>query len=881
MKSSIRLHSNAGRRIARKAALVYALLSLFAAPAARAGFRGFTPSTSENGHDPVDGVVIGRSIVRILPLRPGDEIHVDGRLDDDAWLRFEAVGGFREWNPDRGALPSGETIFKVSFDNEALYIALACLEKDPAKITGNLCRRDHLADTDFISVYIDPYHDRRTGYNFRVNPCGVQQDGCIYNDGDADDDWNAVWQAETHRDGDGWYAEMRIPFASIPYRPETSTWGFQVHRYTHISGEESAWVVWSREQAGFVSRFGEIAGLSELPSRRRLELLPYVVTRITDPAVPGPEEIDQYYNIGFDLRYNIAPNLVANATVQPDFGQVEADPALLNLTPFETFYAEKRPFFIEGNHYYAHPTFQLFYSRRIGTGERNSRIRYAGKLTGKTPGGITIAALAASTDVADPSPAYNIFRGGERSSKYAVCRLGKEFNEGRQRFHVMQTAVLRSASRDIWGDFASREAYTSGIDFEALFRDRSWGLTGSAVFSAIDHEASLSSADGEPANVYGSGGQLAVRRQGGRLQGSAWGRWKTGSLDLNDVGYLAAPDEINSGIWLGYDYTPDGTSHLLNRSILNFNYWRQWYHEDRAGYDLHSGDPVWSYNRGHRAISGSNINGWIHFRNFWELWYMGSYRPEGSNRWETRDRVILIDGGEAKIPGGGPLISEPARWGVQLGASSDGRRPLIGSVEGQYFRDASGNSLALLETGMRWNQSSAMRHSITVGYSRSDDDTQHIANFENLNGGVGGVSYVFGRLHRKTLDVTLRTSLLFSRNQSLEVYAQPYLTVGDFRGARELIMPDSYELEKYDRPGFDYDAHDFSYAALNMNMVYRWEFRPGSTLYLVWTHSRSSYAERGGFTDSRSFPGGLSPGDWFENEPENVFLVKLNYWLPL
>ncbi len=151
----------------------------------------------------------------------------------------------------------------------------------------------------------------------------------------------------------------------------------------------------------------------------------------------------------------------------------------------------------------------------------------------------------------------------------------------------------------------------------------------------------------------------------------------------------------------------------------------------------------------------------------------------------------------------------------------------------------------------------------------------------NGAGGIGGVSYVFGRLQRETLDITMRTSLLFSRSQSLEVYAQPYLTVGDFREARELAKPDSYELVTYDQPGFGYDAYDFSYAALNMNVVYRWEFRPGSTLYLVWTHSRSAYAERGGFANSRPFPEELSPGDWFGSEPENVFLVKLNYWLPL
>jgi len=265
---------------------------------------------------------------------------------------------------------SEQTAFKVAFDQDAIYFAVACMENDPSRITKSLSRRDSFSNSDLVSIYIDPYHDRTTGYNFRVNPLGVQQDSYIFNDGDRDDDWNAVWEAEATVDDEGWYAEFRIPFSAIRYRPSTSTWGLQIYRYMHGRGEDTAWITWDRETPGFVSRFGQITGLHDVPAPRQLEITPYAVVSATDPSVTGKEEIDNFENFGADVKYGVTADLTLNATVQPDFGQVEADPAVLNLSPYETQFQEKRPFFIEGNRFFQHRGFNMFYSRRRCDRER-------------------------------------------------------------------------------------------------------------------------------------------------------------------------------------------------------------------------------------------------------------------------------------------------------------------------------------------------------------------------------------------------------------------------------------------------------------------------------------------------------------------------------
>ncbi len=802
----------------------------------------------------------------------GQGIRLDGKLDDPVWERAEAATGFRMWSPDRGAEAAQQTVFKVAYDSDAIYFGISCHEDNAEDVHSALSRRDDYNKSDIVAFYLDPYHDLSTGYSFKVNPHGVQMDVYVYDDGNMDTDWDAVWTAETDRNADGWTAELRIPFSSIRYRPgEEMTWGLQVYRFMHRLGQDTSWVIWDRDTRGFVSRFGTLTGLSNVSAPRQLELLPYAVQRTLDPVVqpsaerggiledgadpvdPVDDALDGFQNVGLDLKYGVTANLTLNATVQPDFGQVEADPSELNLSPFETWFEEKRPFFIEGNRFFEHRGFNLFYSRRIGTGSENSRIRYAAKLTGKTAGNISLAALAASTDLTGSGQAHNLFKSGRDLTNYFVTRVGKDFKDGNHSVNAMQTAVLRS------GD--SHDAYTSGVDFDLNFHDRDYNVSGSLVGSTLDFS-------GDESSYTGTGGSLSLGRFGGTIRGEVYGRWEGNQLYLNDLGYLQAPDEISSGGWIGWRYDPENEETFLSNGNLNVNVYRSWLYSGRSAVDS-TGAPLWSYSAGHPQGGGGNINGWFQTRGFWETWFGASYNQEGSSRWVTR---------------GGPLMTTPWSYDWWVGGNTDWRKPIVFNLGIDGYQDDAGSSNLSMEAHVNWTVNSAVSTGFKIEYDDGHDDSQWIwqGPFENSGGGIDGLSYVFGELDTDQLEFVIRTNLLFSRTMSLELYAQPFIVTGDFKNASELMTPDSYDLRSYAADDFDTDDYDFTQASMNLNMVYRWEYRPGSTFYVVWKHNRWTGRERMDVPgDPLAFETNIDTSMLFQNEPENILLIKMSYWFSL
>jgi len=453
-------------------------------------------------------------------------------------------------------------------------------------------------------------------------------------------------------------------------------------------------------------------------------------------------------------------------------------------------------------------------------------------------------------------------------SRYYVARLGKEIDGGRQRFTVMQTAVMTTARRDLFGDFASREAYSTGVDFDLNSKNREYNMQGSFVGSILDPETVTGdpSVTGKP--IYGTGGALDIRRRGGRIQGGLSGRWESPRLNINDIGFLESPDEIFTSAYVYYPLSPKGTSKIINRGELNLNANRSWMYDARAGLDVSNGATAWSYGAGHPQYSHIELSTWNQFKNFREGWIGLAYNGEGTHRYETR---------------GGPLIREPHTYGGWAGGSTDSRKTLVGILEGSLFYDTAKNISVETDLTMRWNQSSAINHEISLGYETRIDDTQWLDSPTGgphpVGVGIGGVSYVFGDINQKTADVTLRSNILFSRNQSLEIYAQPFITVGNYSRVRELIRADSYDLYPYSF----YEARDFdfSYAAVNFNLVYRWEYRPGSTFYLVWTQSREEYDERQYMPSGSQFNNKIGGGHLFGNEPENRVLAKVTYWIAI
>jgi hypothetical protein len=844
--------------------------------ASACSFSSFDPTNGNAGFsDASDGRVTDVPYVEACKLADGELIALDGRLDDAVWSRAQAATGFHVWDPTRGADASEQTVFKIVYDDEALYVGVACLETDPSNISSQLCRRDNMIGSDQIGFYIDSLHDHTTAYNFGVNPDGVQRDRYVYGDGNMDSSWDAVWSAETHVDERGWYAEMRIPFSCVRYsNGGDMTWGCNLYRYMHSKGEDTSWVTWDHEVSGFVSRFGEIRGIRGVKPRRQLELLPYVVHRSTDPAAVGEEdELDNFGNFGLDVKYGMTSDLTLNATFQPDFGQVEADPALLNLSPFETYYAEKRPFFVEGSQYYEHQAFNVFYSRRIGTGEENSRIRAAGKLTGKTPSGISVATLYALTDITEEGQAHNAFKSGEQTTQFMVGRFGKEFNEGAQRFNVMQTAVLKPDDRDAYGDYATRDAYTTGADFNVGFADRSYSFDGSFVGSIVESKESEEDPELRRATVYGTGGWLGCIKRSGTVNASISGSWQTDKLDLNDAGFLHSNDEVSVNGWVGYQHESTEDSPLIRRGDFNASFWRNWLYAGNAGYDIDTGDEVWSYGAGHPTSIGGETSGWMQFDSFWTAWYGVGADPYCSNKYLTR----TYDGER------GPLMHTPGGvWGW-WGVRTDGRGDFVFELNGNFNRNDAGGTTDRFGIEVDWTPTTRIGLSLDAGYNITHAMAQYIGNFASPGEGIGGVSYVFAELDRELVDVTVRADVLFSRNLSLQLYAQPYLTVGEYSNSKRLAEPDSYEFEDPNGiPDFDpatIGDYDFEYASVNVNAVLRWEYRPGSTLYVVWKQGRSSYYD--GFGSGPDFRPELSAAEMFDSEPENTFLVKLAYWLPL
>jgi hypothetical protein len=771
-------------------------------------------------------------------------------------------------------------VFKVAYDADAIYFAMACYEEDTSQITSYLSRRDQIQASDLVSIYIDPYHDRTTGYNFRVNPDGVMEDHYIFDNGNRDRDWNAVWEAEVHHDEDGWYVEIRVPFSQIRFKPaENMTWGLQAYRWLHGRGEDTGWVYWERNVSGFVSRWGYLTGLRGVANPRKLEVLPYVVTKHVDPAAAGDEDKwENSQNFGADFKYGVTSNLTLNATFQPDFGQVEADPALLNLSPFETFYQEKRPFFIEGARFFQHPHFNLFYSRRIGTGDPNSRIRGAAKLTGKIGGDFSVAVLAAATDIGLDGRVHNPFMSGTQKAGYGLVRVGKEFAEGNHRVNVMGTAVTRDKESFAAADERfQRNGYSGGFDFEMNFRDRMYQVRGAAVGTLVDPFTDHFDPALTPGARYGTGGHLNLRKAGGVWRGTLQGRWEADKLDPNDMGFLSAPDEKHLYGNISYHYNRDGAGGVWNNFLSELEGQRSWLYAGGAGNDIETGAEVWRYERSHRQTSGIHFYSRAEHQSFHQGYIFVGRSFTGTSKYETRD----FEGQR------GPLMTQPAWTAAEVGFTSDWRKPLSLYLELEYNWGEARQDLEVAAS-LRWNQSEHFSHWIGFEVGHYRNDAQWVGNYRSADStpavpGIGGVDYVFGELDQRIWDITLRSSILFDRNNSIQLYLQPFLTRGDYAQTKWLATPDSYDLRPYD---IDPSQFDFEYGAVNLNLVYRWEYRPGSTLYLVWTHNKGRYQERGGpdnpdWDRDHRWDNRFDAGFPFRTEPGNTFLAKISYWFSI
>lgn len=804
---------------------------------------------------------------------------LDGKADDAVWRDAPAVWEFRVFDPVEDGEPAQRTEARFAYDERNLYVLVRAFDPHPDSIMALLSRRDERTQSDYIRVIVDSYHDRRTGYQFMVNPAGVKRDIYLYNDNNEDVSWDAVWDVKTTIDSLGWMAEFRIPLSQLryPQRP-THTFGIAVHREVARTNERSSWPLWRRSQFGIASQLGEMQGLTGLGSPRRLEVLPYSVQTNESVARDATFGRTQRGTLGADVKYGLSSNLTLDATINPDFGQVEADPAVLNLTAFEQFFSERRPFFLEGTGIFRFDQdcndgqcTGLFYSRRIGRAPQlghlsaeaasvptASTILGAGKITGRLSNGMSLGILYAMTDRETVGDTLTV----EPRTNYIVARMNQDLRQGRSGVGAILTAVHRHLDADS-EEWLRREAYTGGIDFRHRFgAQAAYQLSGNVVGSMVRGSADAiartqTSAvhfyqrpdddiayDPTRTSLSGYAVNLGLNKDGGGITRFWTGGWyKSPGLEINDVGFMTGVNNMGWSNWFAFVFQEPRL--FYRRLQINFNQWNGFFVD------------------GTNTGVGGNVNFNVTFRN---MWFM--YGGIGGERESYCGSCLR----------GGPSLREDRNLNSWFGFSGDSRRRMVPGVDMSYNRRDGGRSYSyFVGPFVNLRVASRLSGSLGVSYNRNVDDRQWLGNFGDI--GADSTHYTVGHLEQKTLSLTTRVNFTATPNLSVQFYGQPFVSAGSYSDWREVADPRSRSFHTRYRPfalDGDPSPYDFNVKQFRSNLVVRWEYRPGSTLYAVWQQGREqSDRDAGRFRASRDYR------NLFGAYPRNTFLIKASYWFGL
>ena len=824
------------------------------------------------------------STFRSTAVRAAHAPQIDGRDDDEVWRLAPPITAFREFQPVQGKAPSYATLAEVAYDDRNLYVFVRAFDPSPATIRQLLARRDGWPPGDHIVVVVDSYHDRRTGYEFGACPSGARYDAVLTNDGDEDGAWDGVWDLATRVDSLGWTAEFRIPLSQLRYAdaPE-HTFGLAIARDIGRTNERVSWPEFRRDRPGITSQLGDLGGIAGISSPRRLEVLPYVVTKNVTTTRDTGFGRAQRLTGGADIKFGVTSNLTLDATVNPDFGQVEADPAEVNLTAYESYFSERRPFFVEGADIFSttSPGFipvsgaQFLYSRRIGRAPQgyadartgfvdqpsSSTILGATKLTGRTAGGWSVGLLDAVTarEFATVDSAGVRFRDEvEPLTNYTVLRAKRDFGGGSSSLGLMGTAVNRRMD-DTRLDFLRSAAYTGGLDFSHRFSRNRYSLFAALGYSYIQGDTlAIQAAQRSSARYYqrpdanyidylptrtslaGWNAAFGVSKDQGATNVALGVSATSPGFEINDLGYQTRADRATANVWVGHRWTRPGR---VFRSA-----------QATAG-----GNLGWNFG-GDRVATSANTSVYGQFLNFWSI-----------NAGLSGGLRVVNDG----LLRGGPAGIQPANWSVYGSISSDYRKPVQAFVNYQYTRNE------LHGWGSYWYASLSVRPTSTISisagpsYSASLTPQQYVAGFADATAAATfGRRYVFAEILQHSLDLTTRLNVTVTPTLSLQLYAQPFVATGAYSRFKELVAPrttDYAAIADSAAPA----GLDFNYRSLRGNAVLRWEYRPGSTLFLVWSTSCSAYGSDPAFNAAQNMRQ-LCPG-----RSDNVFAVKMNYWLSL
>ncbi len=834
----------------------------------------------------------------------GGAIRVDGHLDEAAWGDAAWFTDFQQKEPIEHGVPAESTAVAFLYDGDALYVGARLYGRKPGDITSTVTRRDQFSNAEHLIVILDPYLDRRTGFSFIVSAAGVRSDYYHPQDAEGSRDYgfNPVWDAAVTRDSTGWFAEMRIPFSQLRFTPgDTQVWGMNINRWMPGRNEDVYWVVIPKSETGFMSRFGTLTGIRGIKSSRRIELLPYTAGEASyrnnlDPRNPFDDGSEYRVRAGADFKMGLGPNLTLDATVNPDFGQVEADPAEINLSAFETFFSERRPFFTEGASLLTGIGPGYFYSRRIGGAPRgpadgrfvdrpsNSTILGATKLTGRLGSGLSVGSLVAITDREEARVADTV--GGTRRiavapvTGYGVTRIQQEFGASRSTVGAILTGVERDLGpNDPLAEFYNRRSYSGGVDWVLRWQGGGYELGGFAGFSHVEGDPKrileLQTAsqryyqrpDQDFVHVDSTRRALNGYTAGFYFQRNAGEHWlyslsgstESPGLELNDIGRLQAGDDFDGSVGLTYRET---------RPSRHFRSWRVQLNANQ--------NRNFGWQRQNSQVRLNTSHQWVGFQQTYASVY---YRPSYLNDALTR---------------GGPLMGEPAQWGGFMEFNSGESANIIWGAEAGLDRDEfeGGSTYGSLDLTVR--PTPPLQLSLSPSYTRSRDTRQYLTTLAGGSNATFGSRFVFGEIDQTVVAARLRMNYALSPDLTIEGYVEPFAASGRYTGIGELPRARSRSLRRYGTDGttigrdadgnfavtdtagaspFTVDNPDFRQLSVRSNLVLRWEWRPGSTLYLVWQQ------DRGQFSQSRDR---VSPGDLVHalgKEGEQFLALKVSYWL--
>lgn len=816
-----------------------------------------------------------------LTAARAEAITIDGVLDEEAWQHAEVASDFLQFEPAEGAPASQRTEVRVLYGPGHLYVGAYLHDTQPAQIEATLGRRDEFNRADWFVVAIDSHLDRRTAYAFGVNAAGVQFDAMLGGGGGTgpggggggggppdgmDASWDAIWSSDVSRTADGWVVEMAIPYSMLRFdRADVQRWGIQFSRHLPRAGERSEWPLVRRlDRSNQVARFGTLQGIAGIEPRRNLQISPYSMARLESresETEPGRRDGSGAVDVGGDLKVGLGPNVTLDVTVNPDFGQVESDPAVLNLTAFETLFEERRPFFVEGSNIYQFGVGpgSLLYSRRIGA---DAPIIGAAKLSGRTGSGLSFGLLGATTGH-DLDP----------DQHFAVARAMQQF---RGNSTVGGMLTLNDSPLDV----GRRRSASAGADWDLRFLDDRYGIEGfAAATSRSWTEGGIEAERGFAGKVWG------VKREGA-WQGFGGVEVFSDEFNPNDVGQLR---ENNAYVLIG------NLEHELNANRPFGPFQRasaELFGVQRFAYTdgLDQGLELEFASRG-MLKSFQAIELAIETRNLFGGYDL--YETRGLGPW-ARPREIVVevefttDERRSWViePEVGMLVEQGGGRGFAAGLRGDwrvsDRITLEGNLEGEWERNllawSSNETLVRGDAGWSIGRSSGSPITDPEALIPFDDGGVLDALLADV-APIGSGQYfvpVFGRRDTRALDLTLRGGYTFTPNFSLQLYGQLFVAGG--RYGEMQILRDRDDLAAFDAfPKRD----DFSFSSVLSNAVLRWEYRPGSTLYVVWTHGRqvedelNPLAPWGPSPYDRSIRGQI--GDTFDIIPQNVLMVKLSY----